>query len=122
MSYSQENSQQNQPKLIAELNDENFAQNLANQHVVIDFWAPWCGPCKMFNPTFQEAAEYYAKNNIAVKFCKVNIDENPNIAQKYSIRSIPTLLFIKNQQILHTRTGFCDVATLKTEINTHFGV
>jgi len=64
--------------------------------VIVDFWAEWCPPCKMITPILEEIAQEYDGK---VVVCKVNVDENPAIAQKYGVRSIPTLLFIKGGEI-----------------------
>lgn len=80
---------------IVHTSDGSFDADVTNNEkaVLIDFWAEWCGPCKMIAPILDEAAdEYEGKLSIV----KVNVDENPNIAQKFGIRSIPTLILFKN--------------------------
>jgi thioredoxin 1 len=64
--------------------------------VIVDFWAEWCPPCKMITPSLEQIAEEYDGRAVV---CKVNVDENQSLAQKYGIRSIPTLLFMKNGEI-----------------------
>tara|TARA_Y100001960_G_scaffold314502_1_gene378786 strand:- start:89 stop:412 length:324 start_codon:yes stop_codon:yes gene_type:complete len=77
-----------------DLNDENFKDYIASDKpVLVDFWAEWCGPCKMLTPIIEELAEDYADRAI---IAKVNVDQSSSIAQQYSIRSIPALLFFKN--------------------------
>ena len=71
--------------------------------VLVDFWAPWCGPCRMVAPIVEELAEEYDGK---VKFVKLNTDENPQIAGKYGIRSIPTLLVFKNGEAVSQIVGF----------------
>ncbi|HHE64936.1 MAG TPA: thioredoxin [Bacteroidetes bacterium] len=79
---------------LIEVNQDNFEQEVLQNDlpVLVDFWAPWCGPCKALSPTVEDiAAEYEGK----LKVCKINIDSSPNIANQFSIMSIPTLLIFK---------------------------
>jgi thioredoxin 1 len=76
-----------------ELNNDNFEATVKEGVTLVDFWAPWCGPCRMVAPIVDElATDYEGKANI----CKVNTDENQDIAVKYGIRSIPSILFFKD--------------------------
>jgi thioredoxin 1 len=70
--------------------------------VLLDFWAEWCGPCKMLGPTFQRLAEKYGEQ---VTFAKVNVDEMPDIANKFAIRSIPTLILLQNGNVVEKLVG-----------------
>ncbi len=84
--------------------DDNFEAEVlkSNQLVLVDFYADWCGPCKMLAPTIEVVAEEY---NGVVKVGKLNVDESPRTAEKYRVMTIPTLLFIKNGQVLDTVVG-----------------
>jgi len=72
---------------VIEVTDQTFEQEVLNSDVPteVDFWAPWCGPCKMVSPIYDKVAEEY----VNFKFCKINVDENPETARKYQIMSIP---------------------------------
>ena len=78
--------------------------------IVIDFWAVWCAPCKMYAPVFKKAHEEFTSDFI---FTKINSDENPSIAQYFGITSIPTTLFIKGKQVVHKFSGVVNYETLK---------
>jgi len=82
-------------KSIVEFSDSNFKQEVleSKQPVLVDFWAEWCGPCKMLTPTIETLAdEFHGK----VKFGKLNVDENPQVATNSSVMNIPTLIFFKD--------------------------
>lgn len=98
-----------------EITDANFDQIIAtDKPVLVDFWAEWCGPCKMIGPVVEElAGEYEGKAVIG----KVNVDENPNISAKFGIRSIPTLLVIKGGEIVDKQVGAVPKAVLAEKIN-----
>ena len=87
-----------------DLNESNFDKEvLQNENVVlVDFWAPWCGPCRMMGPILEEMAKEF-EGKIVV--CKVNVDENPNISGKYEILSIPVLKFFKNGEVVDEMVG-----------------
>ena len=76
---------------------------------IIDFWAPWCGPCKMFGPIFEKVSKNYKD----IKFIKVNVDESEDICKKYGIMSIPTTLVIKNGKEINKNVGFMDENSFK---------
>jgi thioredoxin 1 len=86
------------------LTDQNFDAELANFKgpVLVDFWAPWCGPCRMLAPMINELAKEYTGR---AKVCKLNTDDNPDVASRYQISAIPTLLFFKDGKLMDQVTG-----------------
>ena len=78
--------------------------------VVVDFWAEWCGPCKMIGPALEELSEEYGAN---VKIAKVNVDQNPNSPAQLGVRGIPALFLFKNGQVVSNKTGAAPKAALK---------
>lgn len=89
---------------IINITDDSFEQEVLNSDtpVLVDFWAEWCGPCKMIAPVLEEIAEEY---NGRLKVCKLNIDENEQTPPKFNIRSIPTLMLFKNGNVDATKVG-----------------
>jgi thioredoxin 1 len=99
---------------IQHLKEENWEATTGSGALVIDFYADWCGPCKMMAPAFEEAAGKYEGK---IVFAKVNIDEQRKLAVANKVMSIPTLLFFKNGEVADRVVGVIDEATLTEKLN-----
>lgn len=101
-----------------EFSDQNFEQDVlkSTQPVLVDFWATWCGPCRMMSPTVDAVAAEYAGR---AKVGKLNVDENTSVATRYGIRSIPTLLLFKGGQIQEQLVGTVPKDTLSKLLDKH---
>ncbi len=98
---------------VISVSESNFQEEVLNSDVpvLVDFWAPWCGPCRLIAPIVEEiAVELEGK----AKVVKVNTDENPNLAIKYGIRAIPTIMIFKNGRVVDTKVGVQSKEVLKT--------
>ena len=100
---------------ITDLDGSNLDSTIsdASAPVVVDFWAPWCGPCKAIAPILEELAEEMGD---AVKICKVNVDNNSEIAGKFEIRAIPTILIFKDGEVADTVVGLSSKDDLKAKL------
>ena len=99
-----------------DVTDSTFEDEVLNagQPVLVDYWAEWCGPCKMTAPILDEISDEYAEK---LKVAKLNIDENPNTPPKYGVRGIPTLMLFKNGNVEATKVGALSKAQLQAFID-----
>lgn len=106
--------------MLIHANQTNFETEAMrfNGVAVVDFWAPWCGPCKMLAPLFEELSNDF-KETPNLKFIKVNTDENPEIAANFQIRGIPAIKIIKNGVVVDEQVGFVPKETLKNLVSKH---
>jgi thioredoxin 1 len=96
------------------LNEDNFDETTGTGVAVVDFYADWCGPCKMFAPVFLEAKNEYEGR---VSFAKVNVDDSRGLAAKYNVLGIPTIIFFKDGETVDRVSGVLDKETLYAKIN-----
>lgn len=100
---------------VIKLNSSNFDEEVLNSEkkVLVDFYADWCGPCKMMSPIVDEIAKEYSDK---VKVCKINVDEAPDIATRYDIMSIPTLIIFQNGKLIETVIGLTSKSELISKL------
>ena len=92
-------------EMIKELNENNFDDFISDGKCVVDFWAEWCGPCKMLAPVFEETAKEFKGK---VKFGKIDIDSGQALAERFGVMSVPTLAFFKGGEQVEMNVGFVD--------------
>ncbi|MBW1678755.1 MAG: thioredoxin [Deltaproteobacteria bacterium] len=102
--------------MVIEVIDQNFEEEVLKSElpVLIDFWAPWCGPCQMVSPVIEKLSEEYSGK---LKFCKINVDVAQVTASKFGIMSIPTLMFFKNGQNVDQIVGTVPESGIKPKID-----
>jgi len=101
--------------MVIDISDQNFEDEVLKSTlpVMVDVWAPWCGPCRMIAPVVEKLAEKYDQR---FKFCRLNVDENQQTASKYRVMSIPTLMFFKDGKVVDTVTGAVPEGVLQPKI------
>jgi len=104
-------------KSTIEINEANFDAEVlkSKEPVLVDFWAPWCGPCKMLAPVLDEIA---TEQTGRLKVVKVNVDENPGLAERYRVQAIPTLLYVANGEVKATSTGAASKKAILAKVET----
>lgn len=104
--------------MAKELNETTFKQEVieAAGAAMVDFWAPWCGPCRIMGPIVENLAKKYEGK---IRIAKVNVDENQGLAGEYNIMSIPSILFFKGGKVVHTHLGATTEAELENQIKQH---
>nr|QCI08881.1 Thioredoxin [Wrangelia sp.] len=105
---------------ISEVTDSSFKKEVINSPspVLVDFWAPWCGPCRMIGPIIEEISKEYQDT---IKVVQINTDESPTIATEYAIRSIPTVMIFINGKKVDSIIGAVPKATLTGILDSHLG-
>ena len=105
---------------VKEISDTNFAAEVlqSSQPVLVDFWAPWCGPCRMIAPVVEQLA---GENADTIKVAKVNVDDSPSTAASYGVSSIPTLMLFKGGEVVDRFVGVQPKTRLQEAINQSIG-
>ncbi len=106
--------------MALEITDANFAEKIekTDQVAMVDFWAEWCGPCRMIGPSVEELSKQYDGKAV---IGKMDVDSNPEISSRFGIRSIPTVLFFKNGQVVDKQVGVVPKSKLEEKLKAHMG-
>jgi len=104
--------------MVRVVEDRDFSTKIIESEglILVDFWAEWCGPCRMLAPTLEEVS---SESGSAVKIFKMNIDENPETPTRYGVRSIPTMMLFKNGELLSTKVGALPKSSIIQWLNEH---
>ena len=109
----------NQPKKPIIITDANFSTEVGKHKLMlVDFWAPWCGPCRMVGPVLEQLAEEYAGK---VTFGKINVDENRMVPGHFGVQSIPTMIIFKDGHPVDTIVGACSKSQLESKLRPYMG-
>ncbi len=102
--------------MVKEITDADFDEEVmkATTPVLLDMWAPWCGPCRMVAPVLDKISTQYEGK---VKFCKMNVDENPKTSSRFQVMSIPTLLLFKEGNVVDTIVGAATESNIKSKVD-----
>ncbi len=102
--------------MVIDVSDQAFESDVIKSDlpVLVDLWAPWCGPCRMLAPVIESLAGKYDGR---VKFCRVNVDDNPQTAAKYNVMSIPTVMLFKGGEVVDTMVGACTEEALTPKLD-----
>ncbi len=104
--------------LILETSDDNFNNDVirsTSEYILVDFYAPWCGPCKMLSPVLEEISKEF----VDIKFIKVNVDENPHLSQNYGISGVPSIIMFKQGKVIAQNVGALNKEGLRNFIKSN---